>query len=128
MADLKRDAVKYIRDKAKSGYNKGSECQICGSVEGLDFHHFNSISEMLHKWLTKKGYSIETAEDIISVRDEFIEDHQSELYDATATLCHTHHLKLHSIYGRNPKLATAPKQARWILKRRDKEYKNGLDK
>ena len=27
---LKRDLVKYVRDKAKSKYNKGTECFICG--------------------------------------------------------------------------------------------------
>ena len=29
--DLKRDLVKYVRDKAKSKYDKGTECRICGS-------------------------------------------------------------------------------------------------
>ena len=37
---LKRDLVKYVRDKAKSKYKKEAECYICGSTENLDFHHF----------------------------------------------------------------------------------------
>ena len=37
---LKRDLVKYVRDKAKSKYNKGTECFICGVTENLDFHHY----------------------------------------------------------------------------------------
>ena len=40
MPKLKRDAVKYVRDKAKSKYEKGTECHICGETEQLDFHHF----------------------------------------------------------------------------------------
>ena len=31
MAELKRDIVKYIRDRAKNKYEKGSECYICGA-------------------------------------------------------------------------------------------------
>ena len=36
--DLKRDVVKYIRDKAKNAYEKGTECEICRSKVKLDFH------------------------------------------------------------------------------------------
>ena len=39
MTELKRDPVKYIRDKAKSRYEKASECYICGADTELDFHH-----------------------------------------------------------------------------------------
>ena len=52
--------------------------------------------------------------------DEFINEHIEELYDYTVTLCHTHHLKLHSIYGRNPTLHSAPKQQRWVEIQRGK--------
>ena len=44
MPKLKRDAVKYVRDKAKSKYEKGTECRICGETEQLDFHHFYSLT------------------------------------------------------------------------------------
>ena len=50
---LKRDLVKYVRDKAKSKYNKGTECYICGSQENLDFHQFYGLTELLEVWLKK---------------------------------------------------------------------------
>ena len=106
--DLKRDLVKYVRDKAKAKYQKGTECFICGSNENLDFHHFYGLTELLDIWLRKNKLAISTAEDMV------------ELYDEAVTLCHTHHLKLHSIYGKRPKLVTGPKQKRWVEKQRDK--------
>ena len=118
--DLKRDLVKYVRDKAKAKYQKGTECFICGSEENLDFHHFHGLTELLDIWLVKNKIIISTAEDIMDVRDTFIEEHMTELYDEAVTLCHTHHLKLHSIYGKRPKLVTALKQKRWVGKQRDK--------
>lgn len=121
--DLKRDLVKYVRDKAKSKYQKSTDCFICGSEENLDFHHFYGLTELLDIWLTKNKIIISTAEDIMDVRDTFIEEHMTELYDEAVTLCHTHHLKLHSIYGKRPKLVTAQKQKRWVGKQRDK---NGM--
>lgn len=111
MAILKRYSIKYVRDKAKSRYEKGSTCEICGSTESLDFHHFYSLSPLLEQWLRKTGLK---DEDVLEWRDDFIEHYHAELYDHTVTLCHEHHLKLHSIYGRNPTLATAKKQARWV--------------
>ena len=118
--DLKRDLVKYVRDKAKAKYQKGTECFICGSNENLDFHHYYGLTELLDIWLRKNNMTISTAEEIIDVRDTFIEEHMTELYDEAVTLCHTHHLKLHSIYGKRPKLVTALKQKRWVGKQRDK--------
>ena len=43
-----------------------------------------------------------------------------ELYDDTVTLCHSHHLLLHSLYGRNPSLGTATKQMNWVEIQREK--------
>ena len=51
MPKLKRDVVKYVRDKAKSRYKKGTECRICGTTTQLDFHHFYSLTGLLNKWL-----------------------------------------------------------------------------
>ena len=48
--DLKRDLVKYVRDKAKSKYNKATQCYICGETENLDFHHFYGMTELLETW------------------------------------------------------------------------------
>ena len=123
MAGLKRDRVKYIRDRAKSAYEKDTECRICGSQEDLDFHHYNSVTELLERWIKQHSLPADSAEDMMNMRDEFIEHHHKEIYDDTVTLCHKHHLKLHSIYGKRPTLATAPNQDRWVNKRRDKEYK-----
>lgn len=122
MSELKRDKIKYIRDRAKSAYVKDEECYICGGVETLDFHHFFSVTELLNKWIKEKKLVISTAEDMMDMRDEFIEAHHKEIYDDTVTLCHKHHLKLHSIYGKKPTLVTGPKQKRWVDKRRVKEY------
>lgn len=123
---LKRDPVKYIRDKAKSQYEKDSKCYICGKEQNLDFHHFYSLSPLLDKWLLEKQKTRPdhyTDEYIVIWRDEFIEEKRKELYDDTVTLCHDHHLQLHSIYGRNPSLGTAKKQLNWVEIQR---AKNGV--
>ena len=117
MVELKRDPVKYIRDKAKSGYKKGTECYICGDRRRLDFHHFYSLSPLLYRWIKKWEWS---PEEVLEFRDGFIEEHSAELYEHTVTLCHEHHLKLHSIYGKDPSLATAKKQENWVEIQRNK--------
>ena len=61
--DLKRDLVKYVRDKAKSKYKKETECFICGSQENLDFHHFYGLTELLETWLRKNKITITSEED-----------------------------------------------------------------
>ena len=123
MKKLKRDPVKYIRDRAKSKYEKGDSCEICDATQQLDFHHFYSLSPLLKSWLKEKQKirpEHYTDEYIIIWRDEFIEEKWAELYEHTVTLCHTHHLQLHSIYGRNPDLVTAKKQMRWVEIQREK--------
>ena len=123
MKKLKRDPVKYIRDRAKSKYEKGSECHICGADTELDFHHFYTLAPLLREWLKvkqKERPAHYTDEYIVIWRDEFIEDKWAELYEHTVTLCHTHHLELHRLYGRNPALVTAKKQMRWVEIQRDK--------
>jgi hypothetical protein len=115
--ELKRDPIKYIRDRAKSAYEKGNSCHICGETENLDFHHYYTLSPLLRAWLQKKKYK---AEDVLEYRDEFIAENHAEMYDHTVTLCHTHHLQLHSIYGKDPSLGTAKKQMRWVQIQREK--------
>jgi hypothetical protein len=117
---LKRDLVKYVRDKAKSQYKKGTHCYICGSSETLDFHHFYGLTELLETWLKKKQIVVTEEEQIVSLRPQFIEEHMRELYEDAVTLCHDHHLRLHSIYGKRPKLVTAKKQQRWVNIQRKK--------
>lgn len=116
--NFKRDLVKYVRDKAKSRYQKSNNCYICGETENLDFHHFFGLTELLEKWLRKNKIVVETEEDILDVRETFIQIHEKELYDEAVTLCHLHHLRLHSIYGKRPALITAMKQKRWVEKQR----------
>ena len=123
MAELKRDPIKYIRDRAKTNYEKGSSCEICDAGENLDFHHYYTLAPLLHKWLKEKKkidseYYSENS--VVAWRDEFIQDNWQELYNDTVTICHNHHLKLHSIYGRNPPLHTAKKQMRWVEIQREK--------
>jgi len=117
---FKRDLVKYVRDKAKSGYKKEKECYICGSTNKLDFHHFYGLTELLDTWLRDKNITIEIEQDILNVREQFIEENHEKVYNKTVTLCHQHHLRLHSIYGKRPKLVTAEKQTRWVEKQREK--------
>ena len=123
MAELKRDRVKYIRDRAKAKYEKGKACEICDSKIKLDFHHYFTLVPLLNKWLSEKVKlrpDHYTDEYITIWRDEFIEDMWTELYEATVTICHKHHLLLHSLYGRNPSLGTAKKQINWVEIQREK--------
>ena len=115
--NLKRYAIKYCRDRAKSRYVKDSSCRICGKTDNLDLHHFYSLSPLLTRWLRKTK---NLSEDVLEWRDTFINEHESELFEKTVTLCHTHHLELHSIYGKDPALGTAEKQARWVERKREK--------
>lgn len=123
MSELKRDLVKYVRDGAKARYEKGTECYICGDPEELDFHHFKGLTELLNRYLRKNRLTPNSAEEMMIIRDNFIEQHLVELYDECVTLCHTHHMKLHSIYGKRPTIGTAGKQSRWVGRQREK---NGL--
>lgn len=116
----RRIPVKHVRDKAKAGYQKGSYCEVCGTEDNLQLHHFKSLTLLFEKWCRKNKLNIKTDEDVIKIRDDFIEQHYSELYEEVATLCKFHHDKLHSVYSLKPALATASKQANWIEKQRNK--------
>lgn len=121
MSDLKRLEVKYVRDRAKSRYQKGSECERCGTTEELQFHHFYTLDLLWERWKKCSGVVINDVEDIMAVRDDFIAEHERELYEETATLCKVcHNNHLHRIYGQKPSLATAEKQKRWLKRQRDK--------
>jgi 5-methylcytosine-specific restriction endonuclease McrA len=116
----KRIGVKWVRDKAKSAYEKQSECHICGSTEELELHHTNSLTLLLEKWAKDNNYDISSDEGIVSVRNEFIDAHHSEIYVEVFTLCAKHHQKLHGVFGKAPALSTAEKQNRWIEKQKAK--------
>jgi hypothetical protein len=121
---FKRDPIKYIRDKAKSGYSKSTTCDVCGSTEDLDFHHFYSLTPLFDRWKRKNNIRLDTEEDLLEIRDTFIAEHRKELYDDAVTICNTLHQKLHSIYGKAPTLGTAKKQMRWIEKQKLKYETN----
>lgn len=120
MANLKRIPIKYVRDRAKSRYIKDSCCYICGATGQLDFHHLFTVDILFDNWLKANDIIINTADDIIAVRDDFINSHEYELFDYAVTLCKDHHKRLHTIYGQRPPLTTAPKQERWIERQRQK--------
>lgn len=111
-----RGFVKRVRDGVKSNYERGDACEICGSDEELELHHFFSVSQMATAWLRKNGIVIKTDQDSLDSRDLFIEEHWDKLVNQCATLCLTHHRKLHKLYGTKPALATGPKQGRWVAK------------
>ena len=118
--NFKRDLVKYVRDKANSKYKKEAECYICGSTENLDFHHFYGLTELLEWWMKENKISIETEDEILALREQFIKENEDQVYNHAVTLCHMHHLKLHNIYGKRPKLITATKQKNWVEIQRKK--------
>lgn len=120
MVQKKRDSIKWVRDRAKAAYEKAACCYICGATEPLDLHHYSSMTQMLEKWARLKGYKLDTDDDILLIRDEFIDAHRTEIYDEVVTLCKPHHQKLHSIYGAKPPLATAKKQIAWVEKQKQK--------
>lgn len=109
---MKREAVKYIRDKAKSGYRKGKCCEICGTESDLDFHHYKSVARLLDQWL--KTHPQYKESDVLEFREQFITDNLFDMYNNTVTLCKKHHKALHSVYGVEPLLMMADKQKRWV--------------
>lgn len=109
-----RIPVKWVRDRAKAAYDKKDHCYICGTNLDLELHHTRSITILLETWAQRKGYDISTDDGILAVRDQFIAEHNKEIYQDVFTLCNRHHVKLHGIYGKKPALHTADKQAKWI--------------
>jgi 5-methylcytosine-specific restriction endonuclease McrA len=120
MSDLKRLAVKYCRDKAKSKYIKETKCYICGSTEDLEFHHFFSLTCLLEAWLKRNKLTMNTADEAMLYREQFIAEHEKEIYEDTVTLCKKHHELLHKVYTIKPALSTAEKQKRWVERQREK--------
>jgi len=109
-----RIPIKWVRDRSKAAYVKKETCYVCGTNEDLELHHLHSLTRLLEDWSTKKKYDISTDEGILAVRDEFIEEHNHEIYDLVYTLCNTHHVKLHGVFGKSPLHSSVLKQERWI--------------
>ena len=115
-----RIPVKWIRDGAKSAYEKQSACIICGSESDLELHHTNSITLLLEKWAKERNISLDSDEEVLAIRQQFIDDHRAEIYEQVFTLCNKHHVNLHRVFGKAPPLQTADKQCRWIEKQKAK--------
>lgn len=116
----KRIPVKWVRDRAKAAYEKKDACYICSTTADLELHHLHSVTILLDKWAQARGYDISTDDGILAVRDEFIAEHHTELYDQVYTLCNRHHVALHGVYGKAPRPGSEPKQAHWIESQRAK--------
>lgn len=120
-----RIPVKWVRDRAKSAYEKQGECYICGTNLDLELHHTHSITTLLENWAERNNYDISTDDGILAVRDEFIEDHHSEIYEKVYTLCNTDHVALHRIFGKKPPQGSEEKQERWINIQKNKRTGSG---
>ncbi len=116
----KRIPVKWIRDRAKGAYEKQGHCWICGTSQDLELHHLKSITLLLEQWAKNQGLTLDTDDEVLRVRDQFIQEHHRELYDEVYTLCNRHHVQLHSVYGKSPQLSTSSRQERWIELQRQK--------
>lgn len=116
----KRTPIRYIRDGIKQQYNKGSCCEICGVSEDLEFHHYHTVAYLLEKYIQVNKLKVDTEEQILAMRDKFYKEYWYELVDDAVTLCNTHHVQLHRIYGQKPLLSTTEKQKQWVLKQKDK--------
>lgn len=110
----KRISIKWVRDRAKSAYEKDSKCFVCGSCADLELHHLHSMTLLLDRWCQVKGIQLVSDEDILAVRDQFIQDHYQEIYTQVYTLCNKHHVRLHQVFGKAPGLQSALKQQRWL--------------
>lgn len=123
MAELKRYPVKYIRDRVKSNYPDKVDCKICGATEQLHYHHYNSLAQLYNKWAKDNNVVTDTVDQILEIRDIFIKEYWDELVLKGACLCKKHHEMLHKIFGKDPQLATAGKQERWVDRQRVRKYK-----
>lgn len=120
----KRVAVKWIRDRAKSAYEKQDHCYICGGSVDLELHHLASINYLLERWAAQHNHDISTDSGVLSIRDEFIQQHHQEIYVDVYTLCNRHHVELHGVYGKSPLPHTVPLQQRWLERKRE-QVKSG---
>lgn len=122
----KRIAVKWIRDKAKSAYQKQSNCYICQTTSDLELHHLHSVTYLLETWAKRGGVDISSDEAVLAIRDQFIAEHHAEIYELVYTLCNRHHVQLHGIYGKSPAPSSVLKQKRWIELQQEKHV-GGVD-
>lgn len=121
----KRVAVKHVRDGIKSQYPKGHKCEICGTSQDLEYHHYATLSLVFRDYCSSNNISVDTDEQVIAMRDKFYEDNWEAVVLDGVTLCNTHHKALHKLYGKQPELNTAKKQKHWVHRMFEKST-NGL--
>lgn len=112
----KRAATKYLRDGIKAKYPEKVECAICGTTHELEGHHYQTLSLVFKKYCMEHKITIRTDEDVLAMRDQFYEDNWEAVVTDMVTLCSTHHIALHKLYGKQPPLVTAKKQKHWVYK------------
>lgn len=123
---LKTNAVKWVRNIAKSRYNKSKTCYICGTSKNLEVHHLYCVSTLFYDWVHRNNLIVDTDEDAVVVRYQFLEEHEKEMYWDVYTLCSMHHKQLHGIFGQKPPVETIQAQIDWIedCKRRGYSSRN----
>lgn len=121
----KRVATKHIRDGIKSNYQKKNQCEICGTGDDLELHHYTTVSLLLKQYASENGIPISTDEEVLAMRDDFYKLYWHELVEDTVTLCNKDHTRLHQIYTQEPPLSTAEKQKRWVQAQFNKN--NGIE-
>ncbi len=121
---LRRYQIKTVRDKAKAAYKKDDHCHICDTTEELQLHHYHGLQDLWTMWCRKNKIKIESTEDVEAHRDLFIAQHHDELYNEVVTLCKTHHMELHQVFGKSPSFGSAKAQNKWVTMKR----KRWLDK
>lgn len=110
--------VKRVRDYLKSDYDKQDVCYICSNTSSLELHHAFSISELWNLWLKRNKLNDNDPEKVNEYRIKFADDCAEQL-SYTYTLCKTHHLKLHSIYGPRYSNYMARNVINWINKQQE---------
>lgn len=116
----KRDAISMMRDGIKAQYKRGNHCEICGVGEGIELHHYHTVSLLVKNFAKQYQLDFSDEETILSNRDKFYQQHWHELVEDTVSLCVHHHRLLHKVYTKEPPLFSANKQKSWVEKQRNK--------
>lgn len=117
---FKRDAISIMRDGIKSQYKRGSSCEICGVTEGIELHHYHTVSLLVKNFAKEFQLDFNDEETILSNRDKFYQKYWHELVEDTVSLCVHHHQQLHKVYTKEPPLFSASKQKTWVEKQHNK--------
>lgn len=116
----KRTAIALMRDGIKSNYNKASSCEICGSSNELELHHYHTVSLLVKSFAKEFQLDFNDQEIVLSNRTAFYEKYWEQLVVDTVTLCAEHHKLLHKVYTKEPPLYTSNKQKMWVQKQKEK--------